>query len=128
LKIGKLVDNLDALARRGTVVKQYPAVWRALIVAAGLAACVSADGGLQQAPQIDEACETVVDLWQSLGTYPGQAIVFRSDFTVNEDGIVSTIAGPIMATGLTRQEVIEIVADRLRRQGFLVDVYKECKV
>jgi protein involved in polysaccharide export with SLBB domain len=109
-------------------VKKYPAVWPALIVAAGLAACVSADGGLQQAPQADEACETVVDLWQSLGTYPGQAIAFRSDFTVNEDGIVSTVVGPITATGLTRQDVIRIVADRLRKQGFLVDVYHECKV
>jgi hypothetical protein len=101
-------------------------VWRALIVAAGLAACASADGGRQ--PYADEACETVVDLWQSLGTYPGQAIVFRSDFTVDERGIVSTVAGPIMVTGLTRQEVIEIVADWLRKQGFLVDVYKECRL
>jgi hypothetical protein len=67
-------------------------VWRALIVAAGLAACASADGGRQP---YAEACETVVDLWQSLGTYPGQAIVFRSDFTVDERGIVSTVAGPI---------------------------------
>jgi hypothetical protein len=103
-------------------------LWRALIVAAGLSGCVSADGGLQQAPHADEACEIVVDLWQSLGTYLGQAIVFRSDFTVDEDGMVFTIAGSIMTTDLTRQEVIEIVADRLRRQGFLVDVYKECKV
>jgi protein involved in polysaccharide export with SLBB domain len=107
---------------------KYLTVWRALIVAAGLAACASADGGRPQAQYADEGCETVVDLWQSLGVYPGQAIVFRSDFTVNEDGIVSTVVGPITATGLTRQDVIRIVADRLRKQGLLVDVYQECKV